>query len=79
MQVFCSEDTNGGMYSSSFLSANQLSHNITELVFVFYFHFALKLQQDGCSTIATRQGLTTFFFFLPFDLQVEFSHFFYNF
>jgi len=48
--------------------ANQLSHNITELVFVFYFHSVLKLQQ-GVLHNCNKTGLPDFFFvfFFPFD------------
>lgn len=41
--------------------ANQLSHNITELVFVFYFHSVLKLQQ-GVLHNCNKTGLPDFLF-----------------
>jgi len=50
--------------------ANQLSHNITELVFVFYFHSVLKLQQ-GVLHNCNKTGLPDFLFVFQFTSRIS--------
>ncbi len=61
----------------------KLSHNITELVFVFYFHSVLKLQQGVLHKLQQdRTSQFLFFFFLlvfQFTSQISsLSIYFYN-
>lgn len=48
-----------------FVTQIKLSHNITELVFVFYFHSVFKLQQ-GVLHSRNKTGLPNLFFFCCF-------------
>lgn len=66
------------------LCKSKVSHNITELVFVFYFHsvFFFLNYNKVCSTNCNKTGLPNFLFFFFFFFQFtssDFLAFFYNF